>query len=461
MTPTVAAPRLTAVEVSERQSPMIVPLLAFLGFAMTILPYAIVSSDPGVWQFGATLAFIDFVAFGLAIVGVRRFFERIRSRQLHSVEWAGLGLLAVLTVTLALHPSLRGIVLVVRLGCCLTIADLIGTTESRNRVLLIKGLGAASAAQCLIAVAQRITGSALGLGALGETAIPFRPGYPVPTGTMRDAYPLAAFGLFVAALTAVALTSGWIWGRFAWVVLGSGGVLAGLSGSRTALLTVAAIFGACCITRAAPRNYRGLESTGEGVVEPGQWCLTTTTKVSLTSSTRRTLGVGAVVVLAFGICAAFSSPLWLRRTTNISTSGGGVVVASNDVTNGRSALTEQALGLFRNHPFVGVGPGNYSTALRATPELARKSPENQIQPVHNMVLMALTESGLLVVPALLAVFVTLGRLVVRTRRSSLPLFAAIVPFLMLDLVFWFYPEGLVMVAIAIGFAISSAADQSN
>ena len=416
-TAAVGAPASSARNTVKHQSSIVAPLLVVLGFAMTIVPYAVVSTEPGVWQFGATLAFVDFVALVIAVLAAPRLAHRIHHRLLHPIEWAGLSLLFMLVITFGLHPSMRGVVLVVRFACCLATSDLIATTTRHHRMLLLKTLAAASGIQSVIAVSQRITGSAIGLGVFGETSVPFRTGYLVPTGTMRDAYPLAAFGIFVAAIIGIGLSRQWISGWLPWVGIVSGGILAGLSGSRTALLTLTAV----CVALGISRSRRGFAAA-------------------------LVLGVGFVG------CAGLSSPLWLRRTTNISTSSGGV--AANDVTNGRSALTQQAIGLIQLHPIIGVGPGNYSAALRATPELARRSPENRIQPVHNMVLMAVSESGLLIVPALVWVFATIGWMVIRRRRWTLPLFAAIGPFLMLDLVFWFYPEGLLMIAIAIGFAIS-------
>lgn len=393
-----------------RESPVEIALLIMTAVGMTILPYVVVGRDRGVWQFGATLAFVDFAAFGLTALVGPRYLARLRRRELHTVEWGGLAFFTILAATFTLHPSARGLVLLGRFGACLAIASYLTTTSNRNRLVLVRWLGIASVAQCVIAVLQRSTRAALGLGFLGETLYPFRPGYPVPTGTMRDPYPLAGFGLFVAALFGICLLQGWIRGRFAWVVLVSGGVLTGLSGSRAAMITLALIV--CSL---------------------------------VVSSPRRGAFASALIAVGFVACAIPSHQLWLGRTHVVTSKG------TEDVSNGRSALTEQATGLIRRNPLVGVGPGNYSTAVRAVPELAKKSPAGGILPVHNMPLMAVAESGALVVAPMLFVFAAVAHTALRNRFRWLPAVASIVPYLMLDLVFWFYPEGLLMIAIAIAF----------
>lgn len=403
-----------------RESPIEPAMLVMTAIGMTILPYVVVSTNRDVWQFGATLAFVDFVQFGLGILGLGRFLKRMQERELHSVEWAGVAFLGALLATFAIHPSMRGFVLVARIVSCLAIASVLLTTSARNRLTFVRWLGIAVIAQCLVAVTQRVTVSSVGLGFLGETESPFRSGYPVPSGTMRDSYVLAGFGLFVATLFGICIVQRWIGGRLPWLVLVAAGVLTGLSGSRAALLTLGLIV--CSL---------------------------------LIAGARRGVLVGAVMVWGFLACAAPSHQLWMGRAHVVTSKG------TDDVTNGRSSLTEQALGLIRRNPFVGVGPGNYSTAVRAIPELARKSPQGGILPVHNMALLAVSEGGVLVALPMLFVFAGAAVAGLRNRGRWLPLLAAILPFLMLDLVFWFYPEGLLMLAIALAFVLKGSLVDSD
>jgi hypothetical protein len=130
-----------------------------------------------------------------------------------------------------------------------------------------------------------------------------------------------------------------------------------------------------------------------------------------------------------------------------------------DASNGRSGLTGQALAIIRQHPLVGVGPGNYSRALSQRPDLLPRTADYGVLPVHDMPLLAVAESGVLIVAPLAAVasLLLIGGLCRRGRWS--PLLLAVVPYLLLDLVFWFYPEGLFLVAIAIGFVITGSMER--
>ncbi len=395
-------------------------LVVLMAGAMTILPYVVFGPGPDVWQLGATLSILDLVATALAACTARGYARAVRARALHRIEWAGLAFLAATIATFAAHPSMRGIVLLGRIATGLVIAHFLATTTDRMRTLLVRAVGVAAIVQCVIALSQRVTRGPIGLGAFGETLQPFRPGYPVPTGTMRDAYPLAGFGLFAAALVATNAIQAKAAIRFTTAVLLSGGALAALSGSRAALLTVLVVG-----TALAASNVRR--------------------------------GCVAAIVLAIGFVAVAvpSRDLWLRRTHNVATNATGE--ATDDISNGRSALTEQALGLLQESPLVGVGPGNYSRALQRAPDLLEKSPAGGVLPVHDLPLLIAAEGGILTLAPMLAVTALAVRASIRSRRVAL--FAVLVPYALLDLVFWFYPEGLLMIAIAIGFMVSPRHDR--
>lgn len=391
-------------------------LLATLAIAMTVMPYVIVGRGPDAWQMSASLSFADLIALLMAIIGIPTFVSRLRSRKADRLIWGGLAVFAVLVVTTAAHLSPRGVVLTMRFLVCVMLADMIARTDSRRRAVLVRWLGIAVLFQCVVAVAQRVTRHAVGLAFLGEPLYPFRGGYPVPAGTMRDAYPLAAFGLFVAALHATALAQGWRRGRFSGAVVVAGGVIAGLTGSRAAILTAVLIVGALVV-----------------------------------SCGRRGMLAAGLLVGGLALSMVPSHELWTGRVATGSGSAAGA-----DVSNGRSALNGQALEIIRRNPLLGVGPGNYSRAVRAVPGLEAKSAPFGVLPVHDMPLLAGAESGALIVFPLAFVMVLLGVRGMRRRGRWLPLLLAIVPYLLLDLVYWFYPEGVFLVAIAIGFTISGS-----
>ena len=395
-------------------------LLATLAIAMTVMPYVIVGGGRDAWQMSPSLAFADLIAGLLALIGLPRFVDRLRQRLVDRLIWGGLAVAGVLALTALVHPSPRGAVLVVRLVVCVSLADLLVRTDGHRRDVLVRWLGIATLLQCGIAVAQRVTRHAVGLAFLGEPRYPFRAGYPVPAGTMRDAYPLAAFGLFAAALHAVAVAQGWRRGRLSPAVIVAGGVLAGLSGSRAAVLTAALIISALII-----------------------------------SAGRKGIAAGALLVIGLALAGVPSHDLWLGRVAPVADTGGGV-----DASNGRSALTGQAIEIIRRNPLAGVGPGNYSRALSDIPALAERTSAYGVLPVHDMPLLAVAESGLLMVVPLGFVAGCLAIAGFRRRARWSPLLLAIVPYLLLDLVFWFYPEGLFMVAIAIGLTITGSLARS-
>ena len=391
-------------------------LLATLAIAMTVMPYVIVGRGPDAWQMSASLSFADLIALVMAAIGMPAFVCRLRGREADRLIWAGLAVFAVLVVTTAAHLSPRGVVLTTRFLVGVMLADLIARTDARRRDALVRWLGIAVLFQCAVAVAQRVTRHAVGLAFLGEPLYPFRGGYPVPAGTMRDAYPLAAFGLFVAALHAIALAQGWRRGRFSGGVVVAGGVIAGLTGSRAAILTAVLIVGALVL-----------------------------------SCGRKGMLAAGLLVGGLALSMVPSHELWTGRVATGSGASGGA-----DVSNGRSALNGQALEIIRRHPLLGVGPGNYSRAVRAVPGLEARSAPFGVLPVHDMPLLAGAESGALIVFPLAFVMVLVGVRGMRRRGRWLPLLLAIVPYLLLDLVYWFYPEGVFLVAIAIGFTITGS-----
>jgi O-antigen ligase len=148
-----------------------------------------------------------------------------------------------------------------------------------------------------------------------------------------------------------------------------------------------------------------------------------------------------MLVLAIGSLLGMLSQrhAWVGRTTSIKT-----VSAIAD----RNQLMEQAIELWKTDPVAGVGVGNYMAALVDSPA---RSLSTAFLPVHNYALFVLAESGIV---GVIAAFPLLGLLLVRLRRRPVLTVApllAIAPFIALDMLFADIPNGILMLAVGLGF----------
>ena len=121
----------------------------------------------------------------------------------------------------------------------------------------------------------------------------------------------------------------------------------------------------------------------------------------------------------------------------------------------RAEQYSDSANFFRQHPFLGVGPGAYTLALfRANPSL----PGYAYQPVHNIYVLILTEWGILGAIVWLAVF---GRLILLVRaRNPEMLPVVFVPLIIgaFDHYWWSLYAGIILWWVVFGLCIRNKSE---
>jgi len=98
-----------------------------------------------------------------------------------------------------------------------------------------------------------------------------------------------------------------------------------------------------------------------------------------------------LIAIALGTAISFATIHWPLLETRLGLARQGVEIRSVEE---RSSLAAGAWALIRQRPLLGVGPGNFSTALYwLSPETVAAYPI--YQPVHNVALLATAELGIL------------------------------------------------------------------
>lgn len=345
----------------------------------------------------------------LMAVGLLRLPDLVRwlLRRRLDVVTALLAVLVALALSWAVHPSLRGGLQVLRvLGVAGAVLSVVRGGRVARR-LLVGCLAVLTVAEVLVAVAQRTSGGAVGLRALGEQAEPLVAvgGAEAPMGTLVHPYLLAALALVcIGVLAAVIIRSP----ARSWAsacVVAVAGIAVGLTYSRAALL---AVFGLLVPLAVALRSRR-------------------TRPAALLVLAATVVGVGATVLVA--------SDGWVGRVQEAST--------GSDLSRGRGDLTDQAVALIRRHPLVGVGTGQYVLAVEQDEAVAGRS-SRALQPVHAVPLLLVAEAGLPAAAAMVLLAVALVRAAARAGDIGWALLLGFAPFLLLDHFPVTFPQGLVM-----------------
>ena len=385
-------------------------VLAAAALLLAALPVVAVGfgqrSGPYVVQ--TYLFWSDLPLLALGLLRLPDLARRLLRRRLDVVTTFSV-LVAALTVAWAVHPSIRGALQVLRLlGVA---AAVLSATRSgpTGRRLLVGALAALTVTEVVLAVAQRVGGGPLGLGALGEQPEPLLAigGGLAPQGTLIHPYLLAGLAVVLTSvLAAVALR---VPGRARLCAAGIAvaGVAVGLTYSRAAVLALAGVLVPVILAVRSPRARSAAVS------------------------------VLAAASLGVGVTALVVSDGWVGRAQETS--------AGTNVTSGRGDLAGQAFSLIRRHPLLGVGTGRYNLAVEEDQGVASQS-VRELQPVHAVPLLLVAEGGLLVAAALLLLAVALVRAALRAGLVGWALLLGYVPFLLLDHFPVTYPQGLVMTA---------------
>lgn len=327
-----------------------------------------------------------FDLFALGVLGIVAAGARRESLRATGVLGIGVVLLAAATVvSVAAHPSLRGVQAVIRL------AEIVGLAVALPMVLrqrprpVILAAALVVVVESLLGVGQLLHGQVGGLGIPGEHGgLTDIGGLIAAKGTFTHRYLYVGFAMIAATgLIAVSVARE---RRWAVPVLFLAGLPIGLAMGRVALLglllCVPVMLGA---VRAPAYRVPLLSWVGGAVV--------------------------AVLVTRQG---------WQHRVTQETGS-------LDAFSNGRVELARQALRLFQADPLLGVGAGRY---VLVQEQVSGAAPETY--PVHNVPLLILAETG---VVGFLGVLIVLAALALRAARGSAAsklCFLAYLPFLFVD-----------------------------
>jgi putative inorganic carbon (HCO3(-)) transporter len=161
----------------------------------------------------------------------------------------------------------------------------------------------------------------------------------------------------------------------------------GLTGSRGALVATAAAFFLILLLAPIPRDIGG--------------------------------AIAALVVIAGLVFmpSGLQARIGLSSSSSASPEVAKVTRGSEDAIQGRKSENLAALQMFRDHPLLGVGPGNYSSHYLSYSERIGLDPRLAPREAHSLYLGALGETGIVGACALLVVLWLAVRGAWRGRRS--------------------------------------------
>lgn len=391
--------------------PAALALAAFLIFSCTTIVLAEGGPDSDDyqlrWLFVASDLFLAAVVL-LHLPHLRALWTRWSE---HRCAVAAFVLAVSLLPSLAAHPSARGVAAVLRWIGVAAIAFAIGRLAGPSRDLVLATFAGVTVLQVVVALGERANRGPIGLGEIGEPGAYEIGGRYASSGLTVHPYVFAAWCILAAAILLAALDrSPKVGGPLAAAaIVPFAGV--GLTMSRAAVLAVFAVL--ACLAVAALRH-----------------------------PPLRLVLVGAVAAASFGV--ALNLPGWVNRaetSTDPNAPGG--------ISSARGELIEQAEGLLRDEPLLGVGPGRYVEALLERPEvvkLAKQSP----RPVHLTPYLVFVEGGLVALPALLLLGWAVATQAWRAGPLGIGVILSVAPFMLLDHLNWSYPQGLMLTGVWLG-----------
>ena len=321
-------------------------------------------------------------------------------------------LLAASAFSFVFNPSVEGALLVAPMlgavGLAVAVAAL-SLEELRRYVAL--PLLAMVAFQSLIIAVQAVTKAPTVLSTLSPKVLPLftNGGVVRPQGLYDHSYEAAAVAVVAVALGfALMPDSGRL--RIAFLIgMASGAMTVALTYSRAAVLSLVLV---CTVAAIAAARGR----------VPALWA-----------------GL-AVVVVAFLVSLLFSSGGWTARVDE---------TLSTDLdraTLGRVENLRQGVEVAIDHPWVGVGPNRYLIVL----ENDYTKPGDPFGQVHNVPLQVAAELGIPAAIILAVLLLWVGAQAVRDGNRPLLLYAALLPFLLFDVLLYVKLVGLLLVAVWAG-----------
>lgn len=395
--------------------------LALVVLAMTIGGGFPLTDDP--YPHYRAVPWLDLAWLALIVAAVPLAIERIRDRRfgIGTALWGGI--VALLAVSLAVHPSAIGAQTLLRAVGILAAAIVVAALAERERAFILGVLGVVVALETGIALAQVVAGAPLGLPGEAPGLSPIRGNAMVARGTFDFEYIYAGFGLVAAMLfvpRAISSTR-----RAPWLALSTTAIAAvGMTFSRTALVGYLA----------------GLIALVPGALRwPG--------------ASRYRLAI-AFLIVGVAIPALALRDGWVSRASE----GAGT---SQQAVTERAGLTSLALTLIAENPVVGVGTGRYVAAVRE-----RFPNEPGAHAVHNVPLYLAAEAGIAAGVLAIALGAVLGWRALRSGPAPLALYLVFVPALLVDIYPYITAQGGVLMALWLGGldavgATASAADRGR
>jgi hypothetical protein len=334
----------------------------------------------------------------LAGLQYREIAARIKSKDVLAL--LALALVATMTLALALHPTIPGLVRVLRVGAAFSLGfALYRASRSSRSDLIVGALAVVTLSELVVSAAEIIRLEPLGLSGFGErselTLIGFT---PAASGTFHHPYYLAAFSLIVTAIwIAVYLRRPGI--PFL-ILIAASAAPTMLTYSRAAGLAAALVVGVIAL----------------GAMKDG-----------------RLLAPWLALLVGLMIPFMLTVDGWRMRAD----------LPLDYETDGRVELANEGVRLIEAHPLLGVGPSRYGIAV--TEELGL--PYEQEHPVHNVPMLIAAENGVPGGLIALAVLATLGFFAYRGGFAGTAVFVAYIPFLMLDHFAYSNPQGLAITAV--------------
>lgn len=389
---------------------------------MLLLPVellTVITTVPGVSPgYNREIVFMlfDIALIVLAVAALPDLIRRIGSGRLP----LGLATIAILValglVALAFHPTWRSVYTLLRLAAAVVVvAEISQLDRSERRARVAGPLLVATSIQGVIATAQAVTGSPLGIG-FGELDTLRVFGESVAgSGTLAHPYVLAALAA-LSVTVAIALLPDR--GRGLWLLgIFLTGLGLGVTYSRSAAFGLVFAVGALAVGAVRnPRRYRAATAVLVAAV------------------------VGSALLFGSG---------WAARVDE-STTGSLEEISSSRITHLR-----QARDVIESSPFVGVGPGNYTIVL-----------ERDFDPVlpdavHGVPVLVAAEDGIVAGLAYLVLMFALAWRALRTSPAAFAVAASLAGFMAFDKLTYLHPNGLIMFAVWLGVLDGLAADRQD
>ena len=393
------------------------PVAALLMLVVLLMPFPVVlvkfTHGNAAYDYQVILFPSDLPLGLLLLAMIPSIVARVRQRRLGVVATWWLLLLAWMVVAFAFHPSGRGAADLLRLaGTLAMIVAVVELATVAERGVVVLTVAAAAVFEAVVAFAQLIRGSAVGLSSLGEFKVPFQrfESAKAPQGTMVHPYLLAG----LAGLVAVLLVVPAVQRRrpLPWLAVVAVAVAPiGVTFSRAAVLGLGA---AVAVLLTGMLVHRG-----------------------------RYLAAVAALCLGAAVPAAIWNAGWLNRAGQSFRARG-----ANQLATDRGWLMHEASILIGGHPVVGVGPGRYVIALQDRYHTEPKV--GVFKPVHNLPMLLAAEGGLPAGIALSMVLVLSGWRALHSGRLAVALVLVYLPFTLLDHFPYSFPQGLVMTGLWLG-----------